>query len=47
MEKWLQTETSFLVTSQLFIDDLRFIASDSPVEELVITLENIAKAILE
>ena len=35
------------VTSLSFIDDLGFIASDSSVKEVIKTVENVAKAVLE
>ena len=41
------SETSPLVTSLSFFDDLGFIASSSSVKEVVKTLENVAKAVLE
>ncbi len=41
------SEKSPLVTSLSFIDDLGFIASGSSVKELVKTLEDVAKAVLE
>ena len=40
-------ETSPSVTSLSFVDDLGFIASGSSVNEIVKTLENVAKAVLE
>lgn len=41
------SETSPLVTSLSFVDDLGFIASGSSVKEVVKLLENVAKAVLE
>ena len=41
------SETSSLVTSLSFIDDLGFIASGSSVKEMVKTLENVAQTVLE
>ena len=41
------TEISPLVTSLSFVDDLGFIALGSSVKEIIKTLENVAKAVLE
>ena len=41
------SETSPLVTSLSFIDDLGFIASDSSVKEIVRALEKVAKEVIE
>ena len=41
------SETSPLVMSFLFVDDLDFIASDSSVKEIVKTLENIVQEVIK